>query len=41
MTHLDKNFREAIIDSSKFNFGSNSEFGNNMNDYLKVDEYLQ
>ncbi|OLQ17893.1 hypothetical protein ChUKH1_05040 [Cryptosporidium hominis] len=41
MTHLDKNFREAIIDSSKFNFGSNSEFGDNMNDYVEVEEYLQ
>ncbi|KAK9171481.1 hypothetical protein CmeUKMEL1_04255 [Cryptosporidium meleagridis] len=40
MTHLNKNFREAIIDSSKFNYGSNSGFGGNVNDYIEED-YLQ
>ncbi|KAH8582446.1 uncharacterized protein ELE39_001102 [Cryptosporidium sp. chipmunk genotype I] len=41
ITHLDRNFRKAVIDSSKFNYGSSTEFGDNLNDNLESVDHLQ
>ncbi|OII74095.1 kinesin-like protein [Cryptosporidium ubiquitum] len=41
MTHLDKNFKKTIFDSSKFNYGSSSEFGDNLNDYIEAEDYIK
>ncbi|KAJ1613585.1 kinesin-like protein [Cryptosporidium canis] len=37
-THLDKNLRRAKFESSYFNYGSSSDFGDNLNDILELKE---